>query len=481
MRAAEDLLGAFRGGRKGLWDRIWFGEAPLVRLAVVRIVTLTTALFALQFHRKGLLQDDLSNEFVTRRFVPLYFLELLGLGPLDPAVASQLYVVLFVVCVLGILGLFTRLMCALAAGGMLLWIGMAYSYGQPHHEYGVLAFGLLALPFGPVGARLSLDSAIARFRYAARARQRMVAPELGEHALLPIRYIQISAAFGYLFAGLSKLSIGGTQWLNGHTLGGFMREFDAPLTDAIADNVPLLRAMSWGVILIQVLCILAVLWRPLRWLFVPGIVGLHLGSMVTMDTGTFYGLWIMQIAFVDAERVPAFLDRRAARGPWAKRLLWMALVAFLAYWLVVFYLQKGPVLVPWLLLPVAIAAVLGTFRSLSLDLVYDGDCGICNKTMALVDALNWSGRVNVLSTSDWDEVARRHPDLQLEDCLRDMHVVTSSGRVLTAFDAYRALAWRLPLTVLVAPFLYLPGVRAVGQRVYRFVADRRSSSSCGIA
>jgi len=480
VKAPDDLVGVLRGGRSGLWTRLWFGESSLVRLAVFRIVVLVTALFALRFHYKALVQDDGASEFVTRRFVPLYFLELLGLGPMPPAVAHALYVVLLSVLLLAIAGLWTRLACLAAAVGMLLWVGTAYSYGQPHHEYGMLAFALLALPLGPVGARLSVDSWLARRREAKRHRRRLVAPVEGEDALLPIRFTQLSVALGYLFAGASKLSIGGTEWLNGYTLQGFMLEFDAPLTDALASNLLVLRLMSWGVILIQVLSFLAVVWRPLRWVFVPGIVGLHLGSMVAIDTGTFLGLWLMQIAFVDGERVPAFLRRRIGAGNVVRRALWLAAVLFAAWWLVVFYLEKGPAFVPWLFLPVAIAGLLGLLESARVDLVYDGGCGICTRTMALVDALNWSGRVRVLSTSDWDEVARLHPTLEREACLRDVHLVDRRGRVSRGFDAYRALAWRLPLTVLVAPLLRLPGVSALGERVYRHVADGRATESCGL-
>jgi hypothetical protein len=59
-----------------------------------------------------------------------------------------------------------------------------------------------------------------------------------------------------------------------------------------------------------------------------------------------------------------------------------------------------------------------------------------------------------------------------------MHVVTDRGGVSAGFDAYRSVAWVLPLGWLALPFLYLPGMAAIGRRLYRFVASRRSTAAC---
>ena len=116
---------------------------------------------------------------------------------------------------------------------------------HPHHARskrlfagcgGMLAFALLALPFAPCGARLSLDSLIARWREAARHRRRLTPPDEAEDANLPILFMQITVALGYLFAGTSKLMIGGPEWLNGYTLQSAMLEFDAPLTRLLERN-----------------------------------------------------------------------------------------------------------------------------------------------------------------------------------------------------------------------------------------------------
>ena len=54
----------------------------------------------------------------------------------------------------------------------------------------------------------------------------------------------------------------------------------------------------------------------------------------------------------------------------------------------------------------------------------------------------------------------------------------ASGRVHAGFDAYRALAWRLPLGWPLLPTLYLPPVPWVGRRLYGRIAATRHRATC---
>ena len=45
---------------------------------------------------------------------------------------------------------------------------------------------------------------------------------------------------------------------------------------------------------------------------------------------------------------------------------------------------------------------------------------------------------------------------------------------LDAFYAYRSLAWALPAAWVVLPPLYLPGIPSIGNRIYAYIASRRT-------
>ena len=60
--------------------------------------------------------------------------------------------------------------------------------------------------------------------------------------------------------------------------------------------------------------------------------------------------------------------------------------------------------------------------------------------------------------------------------LEQMHVLPSDGgHLYGGYRAIRWLAWRLPMTWLVAPMLYLPGMTFIGQKIYLWVARNRFS------
>jgi len=113
--------------------------------------------------------------------------------------------------------------------------------------------------------------------------------------------------------------------------------------------------------------------------------------------------------------------------------------------------------------------------------LYDGSCGLCQKTVAVLRRVDLLGRIVFHDAlRDWPAIQAAFPGLRQEECLENMHVVTSSGRVETGFDAYRAISWSVPLLWPIAPLLYLPGVPTVGRRVYAAVARGRHRGGCPV-
>jgi predicted DCC family thiol-disulfide oxidoreductase YuxK len=105
--------------------------------------------------------------------------------------------------------------------------------------------------------------------------------------------------------------------------------------------------------------------------------------------------------------------------------------------------------------------------------LYDGHCAFCRKSVDLLRRLDWLGRLAYADARDPAGVpagVALDPDRLLEE----MHVLTADGhRIYHGFGALRWLAWRLPLLWPVAPLLYVPGVPALGQRLYLWVARNR--------
>jgi predicted DCC family thiol-disulfide oxidoreductase YuxK len=132
--------------------------------------------------------------------------------------------------------------------------------------------------------------------------------------------------------------------------------------------------------------------------------------------------------------------------------------------------------VPWDQLAAAVRARV-TERPERLVL-YDGGCGLSTGSIAVLARLDLLRCLQFEDiATEWGRLSHRHPALDRNACLGELHVIDRQGEVLRGFDAYRSIAWVVPLGWLVLPCLYLPGVSAIGQRVYRAVAARRSTTT----
>jgi glyoxylase-like metal-dependent hydrolase (beta-lactamase superfamily II)/predicted DCC family thiol-disulfide oxidoreductase YuxK len=70
-----------------------------------------------------------------------------------------------------------------------------------------------------------------------------------------------------------------------------------------------------------------------------------------------------------------------------------------------------------------------------------------------------------------------HPGLELEDCLRELHVITPGGAVRRGWDAVAELARLFPPTWLIGTLGRIPPFRWMGHVGYRFVARNRYAVS----
>ncbi|MEM7198700.1 MAG: DCC1-like thiol-disulfide oxidoreductase family protein [Planctomycetota bacterium] len=457
------------------WQRFWYAPVPLTRLAAFRIIIMILALWDLVGYSRLVLPEAaaVSGAGTPRPWNPIFAFEVLGLQPIGLPVATAVYTVLLVAIACGILGIATRVACLVVALLAFYWSGLAYSFGKPHHDKIALVFALLALPLAPVGARLSIDSLIARVRRVRRGGAPTDVPRQSEWAGIPMRLCQLTIALGYFLAGASKLKLGGLEWLNGYTLQGIMMGHDNHWSAFFAGNRRACQVMSAGLVFTQFTYPVVLLWPRLLWFYIPSVTLMHLITWHTMDTGPYMSLWLTQVAFLPLDRAPAAVRTWLTTGPLLRRLVaFLGTAAVIALVLYVLFMNI-PTWVAWFLVWPAAAAVLWLWPGGKVVGVFDGGCGFCRRALAVLHGLDWCGKVAVQNLVQWDEVAQRFPQLDAEACTRDLHVVDARGRVSVGFGAYQVLAWRLPLVLPLAPLLYLPPVTTIGRKIYRGIADGR--------
>jgi predicted DCC family thiol-disulfide oxidoreductase YuxK len=106
--------------------------------------------------------------------------------------------------------------------------------------------------------------------------------------------------------------------------------------------------------------------------------------------------------------------------------------------------------------------------------LYDGNCPLCQRSVAVLRRLDWLKRLAYHDANDTAHLPTSPVPLQPTQLLEQMHVVPVRGKqVYAGFYAFRWIAWQLPLLWAIAPMFYLPGVPTLGQKVYLWVAKNR--------
>ena len=106
--------------------------------------------------------------------------------------------------------------------------------------------------------------------------------------------------------------------------------------------------------------------------------------------------------------------------------------------------------------------------------LFDGQCPLCQRSVRSLKRLDWLKRFHFQDCRDSANLPAAGVPLDPKKLLEQMHLLTPNRqRTYAGFRAFRWMAWRIPVTWWLAPFLYLPGAGWIGGGIYRFVARNR--------
>ncbi len=103
-------------------------------------------------------------------------------------------------------------------------------------------------------------------------------------------------------------------------------------------------------------------------------------------------------------------------------------------------------------------------------MVWDDGCGFCATWVVWFRRLDWMHALRFIPRS---ELSVANLPVSEDAAARALQVVLPNGRVRGGFAAVTRVAEILPLSYLWAPLLRLPPIAAIGEAVYRRVAERR--------
>jgi glyoxylase-like metal-dependent hydrolase (beta-lactamase superfamily II)/predicted DCC family thiol-disulfide oxidoreductase YuxK len=109
---------------------------------------------------------------------------------------------------------------------------------------------------------------------------------------------------------------------------------------------------------------------------------------------------------------------------------------------------------------------------------YDGQCEICQASVSWLRVLDRKKATEAIAL-DPTAIRQHYPDLDLDACMRELHVLAPDGHLYVGWDAVARLARLFPLTWMIGAAGCTPPFRQLGRLVYGFVArNRHALSKC---
>ena len=105
-------------------------------------------------------------------------------------------------------------------------------------------------------------------------------------------------------------------------------------------------------------------------------------------------------------------------------------------------------------------------------MVYDGECGICRRSVELLRQWDTEGRLRFLPFQG-PGVTERYPQIEEREFRRAVQVIAPDGRHWSGADATEQALRQTPRGRRIAWLFSLPLARPIARRVYRWVARNR--------
>jgi predicted DCC family thiol-disulfide oxidoreductase YuxK len=333
-------------------------------------------------------------------------------------------------------GLFLLCCAALMLGWRTPWVKwivlvgqISYDYRNPTLFYGVdkiLACLLFIICVAPIGRAMSLDR-VRAVRTAKREKlDATVPPYSSPWTGACIRLMQIQMAVVFFYSAIAKLK--GDDWWNGDAIWVVFtttEHYSPFMLDLLASQYWLSNIGTYATILIEIAFTFLIWQRRTRPYLLAAAIFLHLQFAVLM--GLFYFSFVMVMGHMSFVR-PEWLARLGQA--WKRKIS-------------------------------------------DMEMIYDGRCGFCVRSMARFLAFDGLGQIRIRDfRTDPSPVVS---DAQLEKAL---YLVLPDGRALPGFEAYRYVVLRVPGLWWQVPLFYVPVLsRLFGHPIYNWIAANRGRLS----
>ena len=406
------------------WSRFWFDNAPTTPLEIARI-----GIGAALLVNYGLATPYLFTFWGDTGWISAdqYFADA------DPWVQSVFFYFWDPFQLIAFHAIFLFCCAAFMLGWRTSWVKwivligqISYAARNPILLYGVdkiLSGLLLILCVAPIGRAISLDR-VRSVRAAKLVNLEAIVPHYSSSwANACTRLMQIQMAALFFYSGLEKIR--GSEWWDGDAIWMVFSTnemYNRVLLDLFAHQYWLVNGATYLTLLIELAFPFLIWQRLTRPYLLAAAIFLH------SQFGTFMGMPYFSLVMVMGHMSFLRPEWLARLGEWWKRKIG------------------------------------------AMEMIYDGRCGFCVRSMAWFLAFDGLRQISVRNF-------RADPSPIVSDELveKALYLVLPDGRAMPGFEAYRYVVLRVPGLWWQVPFFYVPVLsRLLGHPIYNLVASNRS-------
>lgn len=332
---------------------------------------------------------------------------------------------LLVVFILGYRTKWVGLASALLLAEMALMRSLIYYSGQVETLF-IASYFLLVLSLFPGADRLSVDGFRETRTWSIHELNTYLkSDDRREYRMTGLAVSLVIVSIIYVGAAWGKVLVSGFEWITAENLGRYIlyyREISGvshPAGEFVVGHPELLFVGVWGTILFEVALLPAVVLKRDITAVAAGLIGLHL-VIIAMLGLYFLGNVVFLLLFVAWDRLYGAI----ARDPADERV----------------------------------------------DLVYDERCYFCARSLYPFKLLDVNRSVGFYTQSDAPPEYEEIEGVEYEERM----YLFRDGEPYGGYEAFRQLIRQFRVFAPVALVMAVPPVRAVGERVYGYVAENRS-------
>ena len=291
---------------RGRLEGIFCPSVPAARLAAVRVLVGGFALVYLVARFPHLWR---LSRFTAGQFRPTGVVHLLS-SPLAPWQWHALLIVTTLSALAFALGFRHRVLAPFFALGFLFTLSYRNSWGMIFHTENLMVLHVGILALAPASHGFSLDARASKKDYAD-----------SWYYGWPLVLMGIVTTAAYFLAGYAKLRHGGFSWASGEVLRNYVAmdnlrklllgDIYSPLAAPTMRFDVLFTVLASASLALELLAPLSLFSRRFARLWVPGMVGFHLGIVLLM--AIVFPSPLTGIAFVSFYRAELLLQRIATR------------------------------------------------------------------------------------------------------------------------------------------------------------------------